>query len=162
MSKNKIINIAVIAHVDAGKSTLVDAFLHQSGTFRDNEVVKDLDKSIITLVAIKPNSEVDTQFIEVKEGQIYADLKPSMCDLVGNYQAKAIIALEGEIVTTDTISYSVNEDKIISKLNDDVVSDERFTLFTDALTRLSTIEISEEQRVINEAERILSEENRKI
>ena len=28
MSKNKIINIAVIAHVDAGKSTLVDAFLH--------------------------------------------------------------------------------------------------------------------------------------
>ena len=41
MSKNKIINIAVIAHVDAGKSTLVDAFLHQSGTFRDNEVVKD-------------------------------------------------------------------------------------------------------------------------
>ncbi len=40
-NKNKIINIAVIAHVDAGKSTLVDAFLHQSGTFRDNEVVKD-------------------------------------------------------------------------------------------------------------------------
>jgi GTP-binding protein len=29
--KHKIINIAVIAHVDAGKSTLVDAFLSQSG-----------------------------------------------------------------------------------------------------------------------------------
>lgn len=129
---------------------------------KNNEVVKDLDKSIITLVAIKPNNTVDAQFIEVKEGQIYADLKPSMCDLVGNYQAKAMIVLEGEIVTTDTINYSVNEDKIISKLNDDVVSDERFTLFTDALARLSTIEISEEQRVINEAERILSEENRKI
>lgn len=40
-AKHKIVNIAVIAHVDAGKSTLVDAFLHQSGTFRDNEVVKD-------------------------------------------------------------------------------------------------------------------------
>lgn len=38
---NKIINIAVIAHVDAGKSTLVDAFLNQSGVFRENEVVKD-------------------------------------------------------------------------------------------------------------------------
>ncbi|MFR3369222.1 MAG: translational GTPase TypA [Clostridioides difficile] len=37
----KIINIAVIAHVDAGKSTLVDAFLSQSGVFRKNEVVKD-------------------------------------------------------------------------------------------------------------------------
>ncbi|OON95204.1 MAG: GTP-binding protein TypA [Epulopiscium sp. Nele67-Bin005] len=33
----KIINIAVIAHVDAGKSTLVDAFLNQSGVFRENE-----------------------------------------------------------------------------------------------------------------------------
>ena len=37
----KIINIAVIAHVDAGKSTLVDAFLSQSGVFRENEEVAD-------------------------------------------------------------------------------------------------------------------------
>ena len=39
--KHKIINIAVIAHVDAGKSTLVDAFLSQSGIFRENEAVRD-------------------------------------------------------------------------------------------------------------------------
>ncbi len=39
--KQKIINIAVIAHVDAGKSTLVDAFLNQSGVFRENEEVVD-------------------------------------------------------------------------------------------------------------------------
>ena len=39
--KEKIINIAVIAHVDAGKSTLVDAFLSQSGVFRENEEVVD-------------------------------------------------------------------------------------------------------------------------
>ena len=39
--KEKIINIAVIAHVDAGKSTLVDAFLNQSGVFRANEEVVD-------------------------------------------------------------------------------------------------------------------------
>lgn len=39
--KRKIINIAVIAHVDAGKSTLVDAFLNQSGVFRENEQVVD-------------------------------------------------------------------------------------------------------------------------
>ena len=37
--KQKIINIAVIAHVDAGKSTLVDAFLSQSHVFRENEDV---------------------------------------------------------------------------------------------------------------------------
>ncbi len=42
MSKEKkIINIAVIAHVDAGKSTLVDAFLSQSGVFRENQEVVD-------------------------------------------------------------------------------------------------------------------------
>ncbi len=40
-NKEKIINIAVIAHVDAGKSTLVDAFLRQSDVFRDNEEVVD-------------------------------------------------------------------------------------------------------------------------
>ncbi|NMD41964.1 MAG: translational GTPase TypA [Firmicutes bacterium] len=41
MKRNKIINIAVIAHVDAGKSTLVDAFLTQGGVFRENEQVAD-------------------------------------------------------------------------------------------------------------------------
>ena len=42
MAKQKIINIAVIAHVDAGKSTLVDAFLNQSGVFKPNEEVGEL------------------------------------------------------------------------------------------------------------------------
>ena len=41
MAKDKIINIAVIAHVDAGKSTLVDAFLNQSNVFRANEEIVD-------------------------------------------------------------------------------------------------------------------------
>ncbi len=35
----KIRNIAIIAHVDHGKTTLVDAMLQQSGTYRDNETV---------------------------------------------------------------------------------------------------------------------------
>ena len=34
-------NIAIIAHVDHGKTTLVDAMLRQSGAFRTNEVVQD-------------------------------------------------------------------------------------------------------------------------
>ncbi len=34
-------NIAIIAHVDHGKTTLVDAMLQQSGTYRDNETVQD-------------------------------------------------------------------------------------------------------------------------
>jgi GTP-binding protein len=42
MSERKNIrNIAIIAHVDHGKTTLVDAMLRQSGTFRENEQVRD-------------------------------------------------------------------------------------------------------------------------
>lgn len=39
--RKDIRNIAIIAHVDHGKTTLVDAMLRQSGTFRDNEQVRD-------------------------------------------------------------------------------------------------------------------------
>src|SRR6202046_1734270 len=40
MSEN-IRNIAIIAHVDHGKTTLVDAMLRQSGIFRANQAVVD-------------------------------------------------------------------------------------------------------------------------
>ncbi|MBI5323962.1 MAG: translational GTPase TypA [Ignavibacteriae bacterium] len=41
MRKENFRNIAIIAHVDHGKTTLVDGMLKQSGTFRDNQVVED-------------------------------------------------------------------------------------------------------------------------
>src|SRR3954471_14325665 len=41
MRRNNIRNIAIIAHVDHGKTTLVDAMLRQSGTFRENEQVAE-------------------------------------------------------------------------------------------------------------------------
>ncbi|HPQ50538.1 MAG TPA: GTP-binding protein, partial [Alphaproteobacteria bacterium] len=34
-------NIAIIAHVDHGKTTLIDTILRQSGTFRANQDVED-------------------------------------------------------------------------------------------------------------------------
>jgi GTP-binding protein len=41
MRKEKIRNIAIISHVDHGKTTLVDGMLRQTGTFNDHQVIED-------------------------------------------------------------------------------------------------------------------------
>ena len=41
MVRNDLRNIAIIAHVDHGKTTLVDQMLKQGGAFRANQVVEE-------------------------------------------------------------------------------------------------------------------------
>ena len=41
MKRDDLRNIAIIAHVDHGKTTLVDEMLKQGGTFRANQQVED-------------------------------------------------------------------------------------------------------------------------
>ena len=61
--KNNLRNIAIIAHVDHGKTTLIDTMMKQSGIFRDNQSVEerlmdtgDLEKERGITILAKPTS----------------------------------------------------------------------------------------------------------
>ncbi|CEK34386.1 Collagen triple helix repeat (20 copies) [[Clostridium] sordellii] len=120
----------------------------------------NLSNTIITLAVIKPDNTTDAMFLDIRNDKLYADLKPSMKDLVGTYQARAMLVSGDETVTTDVITYTVNEDKILSQLNSDIVSDERYSILTDMLNNLSEIETNETNRV--EAEKLREEKIKEL
>jgi GTP-binding protein len=79
--QEKIRNIAIIAHVDHGKTTLVDALLKQSGVFRNNEVItervmdsNDLEKERgITILAKNLSIRHDGYKINIVDTPGHAD-----------------------------------------------------------------------------------------
>ncbi|MBR5218580.1 MAG: translational GTPase TypA [Clostridia bacterium] len=81
MRKENIRNIAIVAHVDHGKTTLVDAMLRQSGIFRDNEQVaervmdsNDLEKERgITILAKNTSLEYKGVKINIIDTPGHAD-----------------------------------------------------------------------------------------
>ena len=120
----------------------------------------EVEKAIVVLASIKPSGKVVSQFIEVKNGILYADLKADMKNEAGKYTAQAMLILEDERVVTNTITYEVTESSIISAFIEDAKEQEEYTLLTDILNRLSTIEITEEERIAEENSRNYNEKIR--
>lgn len=81
LDQSKIRNIAIIAHVDHGKTTLVDQMLRQSGTFRANEQVaervmdsNDLEREKgITILAKNTSIDYDDHRINIVDTPGHAD-----------------------------------------------------------------------------------------
>jgi GTP-binding protein len=75
----KIKNIAIIAHVDHGKTTLVDAILRQTGIFRDNEKVVEriMDSNDI-------EKERGITIFSKSASLVYKDYKINLVDTPGH------------------------------------------------------------------------------
>jgi predicted membrane GTPase involved in stress response len=65
----KYLTVAIIAHVDHGKTTLVDALLKQGGAFRDNQAV-DVPVSWIQMIRKKSEELPSTQKIPLSKSVI--------------------------------------------------------------------------------------------
>ena len=75
MNAKNIRNIAIIAHVDHGKTTLVDCLLQQSGTYRENQQVQERAMDSMDLerekgITIKAKN-LAVKWTNPKDGEIY-------------------------------------------------------------------------------------------
>lgn len=79
MIRNDLRNIAIIAHVDHGKTTLVDGMLKQSGTFRENQVVNErvMDSNDI-------ERERGITILAKNTSVVYKDVKINIVDTPGH------------------------------------------------------------------------------
>ena len=77
--RNDLRNIAIVAHVDHGKTTLVDEMLKQSGAFRDNQVVQE---------RVMDNNDLERErgitILAKNTSAFYKDVKINIIDTPGH------------------------------------------------------------------------------
>jgi len=110
----KIRNIAIIAHVDHGKTTLVDVLLKQSGTFRDNETVSEramdsgeLERERGITITAKPTS------IEWKGTRINIVDTPGHADFGGEVE-RILSMVDGVLLLVDAAEGAMPQTKFVT------------------------------------------------
>ena len=106
-------NIAIIAHVDHGKTTLIDSILKQSGTFRENQQVEerlmdsgDLEKERGITILAKPTS------VNWKETRINIIDTPGHADFGGEVE-RVLGMADGVILLTDAAEGPMPQTKFV-------------------------------------------------
>ena len=108
-------NIAIIAHVDHGKTTLVDKLLHQSGTFRENQQVAervmdstDLERERgITILA--KNTAVDFEGVHIN----IVDT-PGHADFGGEVE-RVLSMVDGVLLLVDAVEGPMPQTRFVTK-----------------------------------------------
>ena len=145
----QIRNIAIIAHVDHGKTTLVDQLLRQSGTFRDNQQVdervmdsNDLEKERgITILAKNTAIDYEGVHINIVDTPGHADFGGEVERVLGMVDGVLLLvdAVEGPMpqtrfVTKKALALGLRPIVVINKVDrpgarPDWVVDQTFDLF---------------------------------
>ena len=107
-------NIAIIAHVDHGKTTLVDVLLKQSGTFRDNEKVSEramdsgeLEQERGITITAKPTS------VEWKGTRINIVDTPGHADFGGEVE-RILSMVDGVLLLVDAAEGAMPQTKFVT------------------------------------------------
>ena len=144
-------NIAIIAHVDHGKTTLVDQLLKQSGVFRDNETIcervmdsNDLERERgITIVSKNCSIVFDSVHINIVDTPGHADFGGEVERILSMVDGVLLLvdAVEGPMpqtrfVTNKALQIGLRPIVVINKIDKigarpDWVIDETFELFAN-------------------------------
>lgn len=115
MKRNDIRNIAIIAHVDHGKTTLVDELLKQSGVFRSNQTVQErvMDSNDI-------ERERGITILSKNTAVYYGDVKINIIDTPGHADfggevERVLKMVNGVVLVVDAFEGAMPQTKFVLK-----------------------------------------------